>query len=335
MKLPRDKKTGKPTKGAKWRLAKIRDRAYDPEYKVRRYTVAEHGASQLFLIDTDSDWTEGVSVNDKDFYLSLVNSALNNTTDKKDGKSKAKGNGGAVALNGKIIRQCLKKGNIEEAVKTIIENRIDGCTLITDGDRLFVIEITLPAEVKDKYRAEKERTGKKFEELVDFEDYAVEMNEVKDGYMVVRTNHGVLDEEFGYQPKDGVAHTSSTLRRKYTEAAIDKEVFEPLDLIVTLSKLGRNDIDKNPMFRPIRLKEEILANDKLPQIYTTSIIQTDPSGTMIVKPIACTFDIKNSQNLISSKYKTHLVVLPHRSRMFESFKDHLIKVKLDELLNSV
>ena len=29
MKLPRDKKTGKPTTDAKWRLAKIRDRVYD------------------------------------------------------------------------------------------------------------------------------------------------------------------------------------------------------------------------------------------------------------------------------------------------------------------
>lgn len=332
MKLPRDKKTGKPTKDAKWRLAKIRDRAYDPEYKVRRYTVQEHGASQLFLIDTDSDWTEGVSVNDKDFYLSLINSALNNTSDKKDGKSKSKGNGGSVALNGKIIRNALKQGKIEDAVKTIIDNRIDGCTLITNGDRLFVIEITLPAEIKDKYRAQKEKTGKKFEDLVNQEEYAIEVQEIKDGYMVVRTNHGVLDDEFGYQPKDGESFDSSTLRRQYTEKAIDKDVFEPLDLIVTLSKLGREDIDKNAFFRPLRLKKDILANSDLPPIYTTSIIQIDPSGTMIVKPIECTFDIKNPQNLIDSKYKTHLVILPHRSRMFESFKELTMKYEIAKSL---
>lgn len=318
MKLPRDKKTGKPTKDAKWRLAKIRDRVYDANYKVRRYTVAEHGASQLFLIDTETDWTEGISVLDNGMYLSMVNSALNNHTDKKDGKGKGKASTTTISSNGETIRKALKQKNITDAVKIVKADRFDGCTLITDGDRLFVIETSIPEEIANKYRG-KLKPGQRFEDVVQPNEYVTSVLEIKEDYLVVRTNAGVLEDSFGYQPKDGDGYKSSIKRRAYAMEALEKNVFEPLDLIVTLSKLSKPEIDKNPFFRPLRLKDEI---SKLPghdvPVYTTSVIQTDPSGTMIVKPIECSFDINNAQNLISAKYKTHLVILPHRSRMFES-----------------
>lgn len=322
MKLPRDKKTGKPTKDAKWRLAKIRDRVYDANYKVRRYTVAEHGASQIFLIDTETDWTEGVSVLENGSYLSMVNSALNNHSDKKDGKSKGPAEM-PVSSNGKTIRRALKQKNIADAVAIIKEDRFDGCTLITDGDKLYVIETSIPEKVAAKYRGSL-KNGQRFEDVVKPEEYVTSVLEIKEDYLIVRTNSGVLDDSFGYQPKDGDGHTSSKRRREYAIEALEKNVFEPLDLIVTLSRLGRDNIDKNPFFRPVRLKDEV---SKLPgmdvPIYSTSIIQTDPSGTMIVKPIACTFDVNNLHNLITSKFRTHLVILPYTSALFEgsSFRE--------------
>lgn len=322
MKLPRDKRTGKPTKDAKWRLAKIRDRVYDANYKVRRYTVAEHGASQLFLIDTETDWTEGVSVLENGSYLSMVNSALNNHSDKKDGKSKGPADM-PVSSNGKTIRRALKQKHIEDTVAIIKEDRFDGCTLITDGDKLYIIETSIPEEVAAKYKGSL-KDGQRFEDVVKPEEYVTSVLEIKEDYLVVRTNSGVLDDSFGYQPKDGDGHTSSKRRREYAIEALEKNAFEPLDLIVTLSRLGRDNIDKNPFFRPVRLKDEV---SKLPgmdvPIYSTSIIQTDPSGTMIVKPIACTFDVNNLHNLITSKFRTHLVILPYTSALFEgsSFRE--------------
>lgn len=326
MKLPRDLRTGEPTKDAKWRLAKIRDRAYEPKYTVKRYTVKENGASQLFLVDSDSDWTEGVSIHENGSFLSIVNSALNNSFDKKDdGSGKAKGNSsGGVSDNGKILRKILKSHDIESAVKIITENKIDGCSLITDGKRLFVIETTIPADVKNKYSKER-KDGKSFDDVIPLSEYKTIVKEIKDDYLVVRTNHGVFDKEFGYQPKDGDSYTSSLKRREYTIKAMNDNVFEPIDLITTLSKLGNEKIDKNPFFRPIR---------KDTDIFSTTIIQTDPSGTMIVKPIVCHFDINNSINLITDKYLCHMVILPYASRMFEmeikSFKD-VLSEKIDEI----
>lgn len=331
MKLPRDKKTGKPTKDAKWRLAKIRDRIYDANYMVKRYTVAEHGASQLFLIDTETDWTEGVSVLEDGSYLSMVNSALNNHSDKKDGKAKPN-EIMPVSKNGKVIRKALKSKHIEDAAKILKAEKFDGCTLLTDGDKLYIIETSLSQEVADKYR-DKLKDGQRFEDVVPLEEFSTEVLEIKEDYLIVRTNSGVLDDSFGYQPKDGDGHTSAQKRREYAMEILDKNAYEPLDLIVTMSRMGRDDIDKNPFFRPLRLKDEVSKIKELDvPIYTTSIIQTDPSGTMIVKPIECTFDIHDQQNLISKKYKTHLVILPHRSRMFESFSGIIQKAEIEQNL---
>jgi len=335
MKLPRDLKTGKPTKDAKWRLAKIRDRTYDADYKVRRFTVSEHGASQLFLVDTETDWTEGVSVLKDGSYLGMVNTALNNHSDKKDGKSKPKSNTAeTVSSNGKTIRKALKQKHIKDAVNILKENKFDGCTLVTNGDDLFIIEISIPEEVSAKYRGTL-KDGQRLEDVLKPEEYSTSVLEIKEDYLIVRTNSGVLDDSFGYQPKDGDGYKSSIKRREYAMEALEKNAFEPIDLIVTLSRLGRDTVDKNPFFRPIRLKDEI---SKLPDmdvpIYSTSIIQTDPSGTMIVKPISCTFDIKNMHNLIKSDYRTHLVILPYTSALFEgnSFKEMIELATLSKKL---
>lgn len=330
MKLPRDKTNGKPTKDAKWRLAKIRDRAYDPVYKVRRYTVKEHGASQLFLVDTDSDWTEGVSVHEDGSFLSMVNSALNNYVDKKDG-AKKKASTETVSVNGLAIRKALKSHNIEAAIEILQEYKLDGATLITDGDRLFLIETTLPLAVKEKYMKLK-KEGQRFEDIIPKEEYVSDIREIKDDYLIVTTNTGIYHKDFGYQPDDGDSYESSIKRRKYAMKALRDEAYEPLDLVVTLSKLGREEVDKNAFFRPLRLKGEAKSKNSPTEIYTTSIIQIDPSGTMIVKPVECKFDINNTMNLISDKYLTHLVILPHRSRMFETFKDSLNAIELKKRL---
>ena len=329
IKLPRDKKTGKPLPDAKWRLAKIRDRAYEPEYTVKRYTIKDIGASQLFLIDENTDWTEGVSVHPDGSFLGIVNAALNNTTDKKDGQSNKSISVGD-SINGKVLRNVLKSHNIEDAVKILIENKIDGASLITDGERLFVIETTLTAEVKNKYRNQK-KPGQRFEDIVPLDEYETVKKEIKDDYIVVRTNTGIFNKNFGYQPKDGESYTSAVKRREYALDALEKNVHEPIELISVLSKLGRDDIDKNPFYRPIRKFEEI---KEFPSpIFSTTIIQADPSGTMIVKPIQCSFNINNMENLISDKYLSHLVILPQKSAMFETFAEYIDIQKISNLLN--
>jgi hypothetical protein len=324
-KLPRNKKTGLPEKGAQWRLAKIRDRTYSPTYKLKRYTVNEVGASQIFLVDLDTDWTEGLSIHPDGSYMGMVNSALNNSSDKKDDGSKSSSEG-SISVNGKAIRRALKLHNIEKAVELLKEYKFDGNTFLTDGDRLFIMETYLPAEVKDKYRSKIEGTNKRFEDVVPPEEYVVSTKEIKKDYLVVRANSGVLDPDGGYVEVDGDSYESSQKRREYTMKFIEESVYEPIELITKLSRLGRDDIDKNPFFRPIRLKGKAKSKDNPNvEIFSTSIIQLDPAGTMILKPIECKVEDVSVNKLVSGKYLANLVILPESSPMFENFRTFVLQ----------
>ena len=312
-----------PEKDAQWRIAKIRDRTYAPTYRLKRYTVSEVGASQIFLVDLDTDWTEGLSVHENGSYLGMVNSALNNSSDKKDdGSAKGKKTGeGVTSVNGKAIRRALKQHNIEKAVDILKEYKFDGNTFLTDGDRLFIMETYLPAEVKDKYRSQIEGTDKRFEDVVPSEEYVVSTKEIKKDYLIVRANSGVLDSDGGYVEVDGDSFESSQKRREYAMKYVEELVYEPMDLITTLSHLGRDTIDKNPFFRPIRLKGKAKSKDNPDvEIFSTSIVQLDPAGTLILKPIECKVEDVSVNKLVSGKYLANLVILPETSKMFENMK---------------
>lgn len=323
--MPRNKKTGLPEKDAQWRLAKIRDRTYAPTYRLKRYTVSEVGASQIFLVDLDTDWTEGLSIHPDGSYLGMVNSALNNSSDKKDDGAKTDTNG-AASVNGKAIRRALKQHNIEKAVEILKEYKFDGNTFLTDGDRLFIMETYLPAEVKDKYRDKIEGTGKRFEDVVPHDEYVVSTKEIKKDYLIVRANSGVLDSDGGYVEVDGDSYESSQKRREYAMKYIEETVYEPMDLITNLTRLGRDTVDKNPFFRPVRLKGKAKSKDNPDvEIFSTSIVQLDPAGTMILKPIECKVEDVSVNKLVSGKYLANLIILPETSHMFENFKTFVLK----------
>lgn len=324
MKLPRNKKTGLPEKNATWRLAKIRDRSYVPDYKIMRHTVKETGFSQLFVIDQNTDWTEGVSVNPKDeSAIFMVNSALNNYADKKDDGSKTKTNG-SITDNGESIRKILKTDNLEEAIDLIKELKLDGNTLITDGNTLYHVEIYLSKESKEKY---KDKGNKRYRDIATPDDYTFNIQKIENDFIVVKTNHGEIDEDAGYTEIDGDSYESSIKRNEHTLRELTNRVYEPIELIRVLSSLRTDKIDKNPFFRPIRLKDEINSN-----IFSTSIIQIDKSGTIILKPIECTIKNYNIMNLISKKYLTNLVILPEVSPLYETFKDYISINELNRII---
>lgn len=323
VKLPRDPHTGKPTTDAKWRLAKIRDRTYVAKFTVKRDSVGENDSSQLFLVDQDTDWTEGVSVQE-DRFIGVVNSALNNTTDKKDNGKKSISDD--VSKNGKILRKALKQNTVKDAAKVIVDNRIDGNTFITDGNTLIEIEIYIPEEVKIKYAPIAKEKGKKLEDVIPYDKYVVKFRTVdNDEFLIVKTNIGSMLKNAGYNKKDGENYISSVKRQKYAYDTIVNSVFHPVDLIIQLSRLGRDEIDKNPYYRPVRLKDIAINKDKPDgdQIFSTAVVQLDPSGTIFLRPIECDVDDISINKLADKKRRTNLVVLPAHIPLFESFKNFI------------
>ena len=123
-----------------WFLYKCRDRVYVPNYSFR--FIKKKGVESINLIDQINDWTEGVN----SAGIMIVNTALQNHADEIQGDSGDPTNPRHKNRDGIIVRQCLKMTDIKEVVDTIKNELLLGNTFVSDGKRLFVIEIAIKAD---------------------------------------------------------------------------------------------------------------------------------------------------------------------------------------------
>ena len=326
-----------------WFLYKIRDRAYIPEYRIK-YTSSSKNSTQVgYIVDNASDWSEGV--NNKG--IMIVNSALQNHEDKKDGTSKGQRLSlGKVARNGVIIRKALKMSNINDVVKFLTDVRFEGNTFVSDGKRLFVLEIFLSKVTKSSILAnleidpiaDKEDVKKILLKHIKPDDYDVAVKEIKSKSLVVRTNHGILLPKAGYQPESGIGYKSSVYRRKVVINTIKAlNPTNPFDIIMALKQLNTTDIHNDDIMRPIRTMPDS-------PYQTTTILCLTSTGIMFVLPLRCKFENTNS-NRIQKDRDVHIVILPKKLSLFtesienEGFSEvgilKLLQGKKDEFINIV
>jgi len=315
-------KNGKKTKDSKVYLAKIRDRAYDSHMviKRRRFNKGKPNEGEaLYIVDSETDWTECLN----SFGISLISTALQNHDDKKEG-TKKDDEPRAITRNGVILRQAMKKNNVEDVAKYLVECRFEGCTFVADEKNLKIIEIYLPTETREKYTNDviKKYFDEEYDEIEDEEevknyvtrlikpeDYDVKVFTPEEDAWYVRTNNGVLLSDAGYTKEDGRGFISSEKRREYVIAAMPK-VQHPFDLIEVLS--GLTKVDKDPFYNPIRLKGKNpdLKKDKdAIDIYSTAVY-CHIGNTIFVRPIECTFEKIDFEKLIEKDRKTNVVILP-------------------------
>lgn len=295
-----------------WFLYKIRDRAYKPKYSIKYYSHDD--ISSCFLIDEYNDWTEGI--NSKG--IMLVSVALQNHEDKKDGKKRLSIKNRKTNRNGVILRQVLKMDNIDEVVETLVEERFEGNTLVSDGKKLFCLEIFLHNKTKEAILRNLEIDPVENEDEVKSillkhikpEDYDVKVKEIKDDVLVVRTNHGIFLKDAGYTKEDGDGYKSSIMRRDTVIDAIEKEgPNHPLEVLTTIKNLNAKNLKRDTKFCPIR--EE-------PSDYiSTSIVLLTPTSTMYIVPIECSFT-DSSFNRIVKERDVSVVILPKKLKLFEN-----------------
>ena len=161
-------------------LAKNRDRNYKPRLKIVR-DITSYGIEQLFVVDVDTDWTEGIN----ELGVGVVNSALFVKRDEKDYDKKKKTK--APSKDGVRVREALGKGTFADCVRSLAlyHGGIKGHTLVGNGKKLVVIENT-------------SRT----KPVIKVKDLQKEP--------IVRSNHGIEHPEQGYQR--GPDKLSSELR---------------------------------------------------------------------------------------------------------------------------
>src|SRR3990167_8165942 len=178
IKLPRDPDTGKPTKHAKWVLAKIRDRPYHPTIEIIHKLTSKDGELNGYR-DMNTGWAEGIYSNSnnnnnntlsslKSGNIALVNSALSNLDKyeslvgveaKQDKNTKR-----TRFMHGDQIIEAISTGDVDQAVSVLKNHRLTGHTFVTDGNKLLWLEIYIPLhlmnELEEKIKRENPSMGK-------------------------------------------------------------------------------------------------------------------------------------------------------------------------------
>lgn len=320
-----------------WFLYKVRDRVYEPNYKIVYFKEGKF--ESVYISDDIDDWSEGVN----SAGIMLVSATLQNHNDKKEGDEKVKKKvdvvGHKKSDSGVLLRKIFKMDDLDKIVKLLEDERFEGNTLVSDGKRLFIVEIFLPVKIKDKYEKEvleknpKLASDEKDDDysdkrkkvrdiiytLVQKEDYQVFIKEVEDDNIVVRTNHGIELKNAGYTPKDGEGYESSMNRRKVVlDTLEDLEINNPFDVLTAIKNLGGEDVHKNVMMRPIRSE---------PCKYiTTTILMLTPTGTMFAVPMEATFrDIELDK--INEDKGVSFVLLPKNFNLWKIFETPKKKLK--------
>jgi hypothetical protein len=262
-------------------------------YEEKVYTF-NNGVSVFYLVDQKNNWTEGVNSNG----ISIVSAALENHFDSIQGeppKEYKKFIKEVNKRNGIILRRALRQPTLEEAKDLLLETYFIGNTLLTDGKKLWSLEIGIDpksfnseVEIEDNQDLDFHEFKMEMMKNLDPKDFKVSAKEI-DKDLYVKTNHSVEVKNLGYNDSDR-GYESSTKRRQYVMDALkdfDGGVVEVMELLNTL---GGIDIDKNPEMRPKRVKDKVGYSDKekeemkISNYFTTDILGFK-KGTMYILPL--------------------------------------------------
>lgn len=159
-------------------LLKVRDRNYAPAVRIIRDLV--NGVEVAYLLDLDTDWSEGLN----EHGIGVVSSALMVIEDETVKKERTK------APDGIKIRKILGEGSLGSAVNEAVKNGVTGHTFIASPTEIATIEM-------------------------DGDHPEVRILDTADSKVAVRTNHGEDIPEAGYT--DGPEWASSKSRKQQAE----------------------------------------------------------------------------------------------------------------------
>jgi len=261
-----------------WVGIKQRDRNYTPKLTSENIP-GRNGGDVTLYVDEMTGYREGLNSDS----VGILSASLKVADDEKEiEKSSDKHSG-----DGDRIEKALSKGNLKDAVKTCIKEKLTGNTIIFDKDRLFLLEAcTKPCREGEKEEGE----------------YEFKLKEIPKTETVARTNHGVDLSWAGYQ---NTGETNERMSRKSSESrlkiarAIVKKAKTPKLMLDLLCK----EYSKDPQMNTLR---KVSGNKKM---RTTAQIAIVPSeAAMYIRPIDTRID-KNIE--ISSQPELRL--LPKKS----------------------
>ena len=237
-----------------WVGAKQRDRNYVPDLSFER---EKDGDLEILMYkDNITGYREGL--NSKG--VSIISASLKVQDDEKEVKKRGTQHTG----DGNRINAALRESNIKRAVKTCIDQKLTGNTLIFNKDQCFLLEACqLPSE-------EGEEKG----------EYEFKLTEIQKDQTVARTNHGIKLPWAGYQP-DGNSQEKESRKSSEARLKIARRVVRAARTPQSIIDLFCVKYSKNPQMNALRTETGTK------KMRTTAQILLVPSEeTMYVRPVA-------------------------------------------------
>lgn len=276
-----------------WVIAKNRDRNYEPTIKMVQ--TKERGVERLYLYDLETGYSDGLN----EFGISIVSAATAVKSDEKEKKDrKAKANG--TSKDGKRIRKALLEKTLRGAVQSLINSKIPGNTLITDGKECFLLE-----------------SGYANQEDKEVGEYKHKLIKCDERLTYVRTNHGVLLPFLGYQMNvDHQRKKRISSDSRYNIALKGaKDCKDPQEL---LNSIGVTP-EKDPQLNPIRLGK----NKPEDMLTTGQILIVPDHHTLTYRPTMSEVELDNYNKINGVSSNTYFEIISNRQ--LTTFKDFIKK----------
>jgi hypothetical protein len=276
---------GKYFENIGWVGLKNRDRNYIPEITFKK--KVSNGTEILYFWDNVTQYCEGLN----SAGIGVLSASLMVFDDEKEIEVRTN----EPSKDGKKIKKSLTNTSVKEVVRSLVEQKLPGNTLVFDRETMVLIEgCWKPGGYADR-------------------EYACKVREIPKDQIVVRTNHGIWLEWSGYQRDKSEGETlsriSSESRRMIAEFVADK-AGTPEDILdgLTLNFTGDGQLNA------------LRTSTKKKKMRTTSQIMIIPKEkTMYVRPVQSNMSF-NFWALNNPKQQTWVEVLSNRI-LYMNLKD--------------
>lgn len=234
-----------------WVGVKNRDRNYIPEISFRK--IKHDGSEILYFWDDITQYCEGFNSHG----VGVLSSSLMVLDDEKEIEKRAD----HASPDGRKIKRALRESTARAAIKTLIDLKLPGNTMVWNRDHMYLLE---GAWRPGEYRKE---------------GYSYQVKEIPQNKTVVRTNHGIWLTWAGYQrgktESQTLSRISSESRFKIAQY-VSQTAESPTELLDNLSR----NWTQNSQLNALRT-----ATDRK-RMRTTSQVMIVPSQrTMFVRPV--------------------------------------------------
>jgi len=288
--------------GVGWVGSKNRDRNYQPTINIVQSN--RKNVQRLYIDDELTRYTEGLN----EYGLCILSAALSVKDDEKEHDKIEPGqrDDGYMSPDGKTIRTALLLKSPKEAAKLIVEKGLAGCTLVFNEKECYIIEGGYTVRKDDATEDNPRKYIFKMKRL-----------EAKSGNFIVRTNHGILIPELGYQPDSDdkekqESRESSERRFEYAESSV-KSCKEPEDMMNAIAVSP----DKDPGMNPIRLGD-VGSGD---MVTTGQLMASPKDRTLHYRPIYSQINVQYNK-INNPTAKTFFEIIT--SKKLLGFREHFL-----------